>query len=76
MKYGFDLAPYLKHSPAEPDVFVPSAAHMRSACTTITTHLQLLDNQQLAALFMAVETEHINRQAQLAGQQPVYQLEG
>jgi len=73
--YSFDRAPYLKHSTAEPAVFVPSAAHMRSACSTITTHLHLLDNQQLAALFMAVETEHANRQAQLAGQQPVYEME-
>ena len=73
--YGFDLHTFLKHSPAEPAVVEPSAAEVRAACHTVTGHFHKLDNQQLAALLMAVETEHVNRQAALAGQQPVYNIE-
>lgn len=46
-----------------------TAKNMREAVALLINNISQLDNQQLAALAITVETEHINREAELAGQE-------
>lgn len=61
----FDRHPYLRSSNAEP--YTPPANNLRTHVTEVITRLKELDNEQLAALYSAVEVEHVNRMAELAG---------
>lgn len=64
--YGFDRHPFLRSSNAAPWQ-QPPANNLRQQLSEVIKNLKSLDNQQLAALYVAVETEHVNRQAELAG---------
>lgn len=63
---NFDRMPFLKHSTAAPWQ-TPPANNLRTHLNEVIKNINSLDNQQLAALYTAVEVEHCNRQAELAG---------
>jgi hypothetical protein len=44
--------------------------HLRETVAVLLARLSELDNEQLASLSMALESEHINRMAALSGCEP------
>lgn len=71
MSYGFDVHTFLRSSNAAPATTFPPigtpAPKLREQLKELILRITELDNEQLAALYTAVECEHVNRQAELAG---------
>ena len=64
--YGFDRHPYMRSSNAAP-YDPPPAKPVALVAGELQQRLSEMDDHQLAALYIAIETEHINRMAAHAG---------
>jgi hypothetical protein len=64
---GFDRYPYLRDSTAAPYVEAPTPRPIGVVVNEFHSRISEMDDHQLAAIYMAVEQEHVNRMAAAAG---------
>ena len=64
---SFDRYPYLRDSTAGPYPEAPATRSIALVAGEFRARIGELDDHQLAAIYIAVEAEHVNRMAKAAG---------